>query len=466
MLIDRLLAGVGRLGDWNYFVFFLAAALECSAFLGLLVPGESLVLAGGFLASLGLLRVGDLIAVVALGAVLGDSIGYELGRRRGRSWLLHYGHWAGIRSTHLESVDAFYARHGGKTVFVGRFIGFLRALGPFVAGSSHMRYRQFLLFNVLGAVLWAAAFVLLGYFLGHSWQLAEHWIGRASAVVGGTLVLLLGFAWLWRWAARHEVGLKRFWLLAVQHPWIVAVRPRLAPLAAFARARVSPHGYLGLHLTLGASALLATSWLFGIIAGDVVRGRPLTLADARVAAWLHAHATPGLTTVMLAISRLGQPAVVIGIALLLAFYFLRQRHWYRLLALALVVPGGMLLNVLLQSAFHRQRPQFSDPILTLTSYSFPSGHTMAATVLYGLLAALAVRTIRTWRWRVFAVLFAGLVVLAVGFSRLYLGAHYLSDVLAAAAEGLAWLALCLTAVESLRRSKVPADTGSPVDPAT
>jgi membrane-associated phospholipid phosphatase len=275
--------------------------------------------------------------------------------------------------------------------------------------------------------------------------------------------LVGALAWVWRWAVRHEADLKGFWTRAVRHPWVVAVRPRVAPLTAFIQARVSPQGYLGLHLTLGALLLIAATALFGTIAEDVVQRHPLTVMDAQVATWLHAHATPGLTTVMLFITSLGAPAMVGSIVSLLTVYLFARRRWYRLLALIVVVPGGMLLNVLLQSAFHRTRPQFSDPILLLTTYSFPSGHTMAATVLYGLLAAFAVWTLSAWRWRVLAVLIAGFLITLVGLSRLYLGAHYLSDVLAAVAEGLAWLALCLTAVESLRRKRTESNTRTPTD---
>jgi undecaprenyl-diphosphatase len=460
VVIDQLVEHVSRLGHWSYLIFFLGAALECSAFLGLLVPGESLVLVGGFFASLGLVDLKDLIVVVAIGAILGDSVGYELGRHLGRPWLIRYGRRVGIRAAHLDRAERFFARHGGKTVFIGRFIGFLRALAPFAAGSSRMPYRSFLMFNVLGAILWASSFVLLGYFFGQSWQLAERWIGRASAIVGGTLLVLFALIWVWRWASRHEADLKRYWAVAVAHPWVVAVRPRVAPLVTFVEARLSPQGYLGLHLTLGALVLLATGWLFGAIAQDVVKGEPLTVVDAEVAAWLHAHATPGLTAAMLCITNLGAPLVVSGVAVVLALYFTWQRGWYRLLALFVVVPGGMLFNVMLQTVFHRARPQFSDPILTVLGHGFPSGHTMAATVFYGLLAAFAVWTISAWRWRVLVVLVAGFIVLMIGFSRLYLGAHYLSDVLAGIAEGLAWLALGLTAVESLRRKRSETGSGS------
>jgi undecaprenyl-diphosphatase len=113
----------------------------------------------------------------------------------------------------------------------------------------------------------------------------------------------------------------------------------------------------------------------------------------------------------------------------------------------------MLLNKFLKYIFHRPRPHFDDPILALTSYSFPSGHTMTATVLYGVLAALLVTKIERRSLRVLVVLLASGLIAVVGFSRIYLGAHYLSDVLGAIAEGIAWLSLCLTAVYSVWRQR-------------
>jgi membrane protein DedA with SNARE-associated domain/membrane-associated phospholipid phosphatase len=452
-VIDQLIEHVGRIGHWSYLVFFLAAALECSAFIGLLVPGETLVLVSGFLASEGVLKLDDLIMAVAAGAIIGDSIGYELGRRLGRPWLLHYGRWAGIHAGHLERADAFFLQHGGKTVFLGRFVGFLRAFAPFVAGSLRMPYRQFLLYNALGGVLWTTSFVCLGYGLGQGWRSAEHWLGRASEIVGGAILLIIAVVQLWRWLARHETEVRRRWQRVVEHPWLVAARRRAAPLRAFIEARLSPQGYFGLRMSVGALVLIAATWVFGGIARSVVAGRPPTVIDAHLAAWLHERATPGLTRVMLDITALGSPVLVGMLAGIVAVVLWWQRQWYRLLALLLTVPGGILLNVALQSAFRRARPQLTDPILTLTSYGFPSGHTMAATVWYGFVAALVVSRLTAWRWRVLTVLAGGVVILLIAFSRLYLGVHYLSDVLAAMAEGLAWLALCLTAVDTLRRAR-------------
>ena len=241
------------------------------------------------------------------------------------------------------------------------------------------------------------------------------------------------------------------WLL--KHSRALAFRRRFISPLAFVRARFSPEGYLGLYLTLGALIILGAAWVFSKIAADVMASGPLTTLDAQIAAWLHQRATPGLTRAMLALTNLHSPIGVGLMALLVALYLLRKQRYYRLTFFLLTVSGGMLLNALLKLAFHRARPTFEHPILTLKTYSFPSGHTMAATVFYGMLAAFAVWTWRDWRRRALAICGAGLMILLVAFTRLYLGAHYLSDVLAAMALGLVWLALCLTAVDIVRRRR-------------
>ena len=183
-MLEYLLDLVTRLGHWSYLIIFLAAALECAAFAGLLVPGESLVLASGFLAHQGVLSLDTVMVAASLGAVVGDNIGYQLGARLGRVWLVHHGRRVGINERRLKRAEAFFDRHGPKAVFVGRFVGFARALVPFVAGASRMPYRRFLMYDALGAALWTIGFVLLGYGLGASWRVAERWVGRVGLIVG------------------------------------------------------------------------------------------------------------------------------------------------------------------------------------------------------------------------------------------------------------------------------------------
>ena len=240
----------------------------------------------------------------------------------------------------------------------------------------------------------------------------------------------------------------------LKHPRVVALLKRFESQIAFVQARLSPQAYLGLHLTLGALVLIGASWLFGGIAEDVLSGDPLTVADGQVANWFHAHSTPVLTQSMLLITHLHGTAGINAFTLIFALLLIAKRAWYWLMSLVIVVQGGMLLNVAMKYAFHRARPHFDDAILTLTTYSFPSGHAASVTLFYGVLAAYMVTQVGEWRRRVLIVLGAFLIIVLVALSRIYLGVHYLSDVLAGFAEGVAWLALCLTAVHTVWRHRV------------
>jgi undecaprenyl-diphosphatase len=188
-MTEALIDLAWRLGHWAYGLVFVAATLEASAFLGLILPGETLTIVGGVLASAGIIGLPETIVAAAMGATLGDSIGYELGRRLGRPWLTRHGKRIGLHGPRLAQVEALFARHGGKTVVIARFIGFLRALAPFVAGASRMPYPRFLIFNIVGAWAWAATFVTLGYVLGQSWWIAERWVGRVGLILGALAVI-------------------------------------------------------------------------------------------------------------------------------------------------------------------------------------------------------------------------------------------------------------------------------------
>lgn len=193
---------VGSLGHWAYAIIFVVVCLESAAFLGFLMPGESLVFLGGFLASQGVLHLRTLIGLVAIAAVIGDSVGYELGRWLGRGWLLRLERRLGMSPHHLQQVETFFARYGGKTVFFARFSVFFRIMVPFVAGAVRLPYREFLAYNVAGGILWSIGAVLIGYLAGESWPVVEHWIGRAGAILAIVVVVLVILAWLWRWEWR------------------------------------------------------------------------------------------------------------------------------------------------------------------------------------------------------------------------------------------------------------------------
>ncbi len=445
-----------RVEHWGYAFLFLVAMLESGAFVGLLVPGESLVLLAGFLCAQGILDTGMVMFVVAAGAAIGDSIGYLLGRLLGRPGLVRFGARFDLTGERIDRADRFFERHGGKSVFLGRFVGFARALVPFLAGSSRMPYRHFLPYDIVGAVAWSVAVVATGYFVGASWEIAAKWIGRASAVLGAALLLALVIAWLGRWAIRHEAIIKSNWAAWLARPSVARIRLRLAPQIDFIQARLSPGSYLGLELTLGATVLVAAAWTFGGVAEDVVTSDPLTLVDAWLAQWLHDHMSPGATAIMQAVSDAHNTLPVAAYGVLIACALIAARNWPRLVMLVVMLPGGMLLNLAVKQVFQRARPSFMEVASNLATYSFPSGHTMAATVFWGFVAAWAVPNLSQWRSRVLVVLGACFMVLLVGFSRLYLGVHYLSDVLAAMAEGVAWTALCLIALRTWEQRRAAA----------
>jgi membrane-associated phospholipid phosphatase len=195
--------------------------------------------------------------------------------------------------------------------------------------------------------------------------------------------------------------------------------------------------------------LVAASLAFAIIAASVATTAPILKQDLQVSVWLHTHGSPVFTAFLVAITQLHSPVGMTIMAVLVCILLWRQGHRYWTLSLALAVPGGMVINTIIKLIFNRSRPVWDDPILTLSSASFPSGHTAGATLFYGFLAAYMVWNMKTLGPRLIAVAGCALMVALVGFSRIYLGVHYLSDVLAAMSISTVWLVICLIAVRGL-----------------
>jgi membrane-associated phospholipid phosphatase len=197
-------------------------------------------------------------------------------------------------------------------------------------------------------------------------------------------------------------------------------------------------GVTGLLLgTLAASALL-----FSKLAVDVAGGEPIVALDRAVAVWLHTHATGFVTDVLSAVTQLGGATVLLAVTVVAAVALALMRRVAHAALMAAALAGGEGLNFALKAAFERPRPSFSDPIVTAAGFSFPSGHAMVALTVYGALAFVTASSARSRRAQVLVFAAAAALVLAIGFSRLYLGVHYVSDVLAAYSAGLAWLTLC------------------------
>jgi membrane-associated phospholipid phosphatase len=215
--------------------------------------------------------------------------------------------------------------------------------------------------------------------------------------------------------------------------------------------RLTPGQYLGLHLTVGLLAAGGSLWLFGGVVEDLITGDPLVRFDRVVDDYLHSHATPHLTTFFLVVTALGSTVAIVLLGVVVAALLAWRRLWTLLWTWIAAVAGSALIDWLLKGIFQRPRPHFAHPLVVETGYSFPSGHAMESFVVYGMLAYLAVLWLRNWEACVAAVCGAALVVVLIGFSRMYLGVHYFSDVVAGYAAGGVWLSALITGAETIRR---------------
>ena len=162
---------------YGYAVVFVGVLLENA---GLPVPGETALLAGAALSRSGALFLPWVVATAIVAAILGDNIGFTIGRRGGRALVDRFGPKIGLSPPRVEQFDAFFDRHGAKTVFIARFVTGLRVFGAILAGTSGMPWGRFLVYNGTGAVAWATTFGAVGYFLAYSWETLEEWIGRTG----------------------------------------------------------------------------------------------------------------------------------------------------------------------------------------------------------------------------------------------------------------------------------------------
>jgi membrane-associated phospholipid phosphatase len=181
---------------------------------------------------------------------------------------------------------------------------------------------------------------------------------------------------------------------------------------------------------------------------------PFAGADHEVATWFHRHVDSTGVTILRIFTDFGSAAWIGLVLFLLVLFFVWKRWWPSLVTLIVAVPGGMLLNELVKVLVQRQRPFVDGPFVDWSGYSFASGHTIGATLLYGQLLLFILPVLKARHWRVLSTLSAASLVAVVGFTRVALGAHFLTDVLAAIVFGVLWLAFCLAAGKPLRRGVI------------
>jgi undecaprenyl-diphosphatase len=371
-----------------------------------------------------------------IGAIAGDGISYWLGRhykeRLVNIW--PFSRYPGM----LTKGEAFFHRHGGKSVLFGRFVGPVRPVIPVVAGMLGMRPVRFGVVNVLSAVGWALVYILTGVFFGASLALA----GTVSTRLAVLVLIFVAGIWSLIWISRKALSLlghkgpaflatlKQWTTTESPHLWTV-LRPvkRLLALLIFSEQGEEPlFAFLAL-------LLFAAGWGFLGVLQDVLAKDPLVIADQAVYHFLQSLRTPWADNAFVAVTELGDSFVNITLFCTVLLVLLVKRCHRTAVFWTLAVLGGLLTVQVLKWTIHLPRPvSIYDGA---SGYGFPSGHTTMNVVLYGFLAILIVRQVAAvWRWGLVSSVV--LIAFIIGFSRLYLGAHWLSDVLGGYFIGTSW----------------------------
>ena len=185
---------------YGYWAIFFGVMLENA---GLPVPGETILLVAGYFAWTGEFNIAPVMLIAAVGAVIGDNIGFAIGHHYGRGFLLKIGRFVFLTPKRLELMESFFQKHGNKTILVARFITGLRVFAALLAGASNMRWRVFLVYNVAGAVLWSIVITTLGYVFGQSLPLLLKWVGRSGTIFLIVAIVIGVISWR---IYRHKVN--------------------------------------------------------------------------------------------------------------------------------------------------------------------------------------------------------------------------------------------------------------------
>ncbi len=451
--INSLLPSIEHLGILGYWLVMAISFSESFAFLGEIVPGATLITLAGFFSAQGYLDIGDLIWFTAIGAILSDSLSFWLGEKGSKLFANKI-----IKNKYLKYIkkgEDFFKKHGNKSIFLGRFIGPLRPVIPFIAGMFKMNKRSFFFWNVLSGFSWAISFLLLGYFLGGSLNIIKTWSSRVGFFITTIILVLIIIRWLinkskpalsliisiWnsvKTAIKNNSDIQRF------------VRKH-QKLITFIKKRLDKEKFSGLPLTLSIIAFLYVLAHFLGIIEDVITSDSIIGIDERLANLFFTFRDAKLINFFTWITILGKWQIIATSLLIVTVLLKICKKSIYIIPFWLTVFISEALTFIGKITFQRPRPDISYYIES--SFSFPSGHATIAVAFYGFLTYLLLRETNKWKQKT-NILFSGLtIILLIGLSRLYLGVHYLSDVWAGYLSGLLILIIGIALVEWVQKKQ-------------
>lgn len=423
---DNLLAWISAHPVAAGAVIFAIAFCDAVIVLGTLVPALPLMFAVGVLIGLGELSGPYALLCAAVGAFAGDATSFWIGHRWGPQLR---NHWPFRKYPQLlDRGELLFRRNALKSILIARYVGPIRPFVPAVAGMLRMPLRRYALASGLAAVSWAALFLLPGWMLGHAYDAVAAVAGRLGLVLG-LLLVVLALAWAmvlytYRWFAAHaDALLARVLRWSHAHP----------VLGRYSEALFDPRRRESVPLALLAILLLAIVWVwFAFLVLVIGHGEPLMI-DLAVHELMLALRNPLADYPLAAVASLGDEQVLTPAALLVLLYLAWRKRWMAAAHWLAALAFGLALTAWLGASVDIPKP----PSVS-SGFGFPSIAVTMATITFGFFAVLIAREL-PGRTRVWPYLVSGVVVALIGFARLYLGAHWLSDVIGGMLFGIVWL---------------------------
>ncbi|MGB8313841.1 MAG: bifunctional DedA family/phosphatase PAP2 family protein [Aestuariivirga sp.] len=426
--------------SWAIVVVFLIAFGEALLIIGLFVPSTAVLVGAGILVGSGHLPFWPVFIAASVGAIVGDQISYWAGRFFGERlknlWPLN-------RFPQLVARGEDFVRsHGGKSIALGRFVPGVKAVVPGIVGMLGMSQLYFATVNVSSGIVWAAAHVVPGILIGQGLALAGELSGHLALILLALLAILAVAGWIIRLFA------------AGASPYLDHVLGRVAAWAKTRNSRslhrfgrsISPENPRSLLIIFFVAMLVLALIGFVVLVTGMVSRDAIPNADFSLFNLMREVRNAPADELMVPITMLGDGIVLTAMMATIVGWLMWRKAWRAAIASTVIFLGGKLFAVLLKFGIHRPRPLES--YAGSEVFSFPSGHATMAAITFGILAVLASHAMNRWsRSLVYAT--CGLIVITIAYSRLYLGVHWLSDVLGGLMFGGVMVAAFGVAIEAI-----------------
>lgn len=383
----------------GYSLLFLVSMLEGVPFIGSFVPGQTLVIMAGFLAKLGMFTLPLLILIISLGAIVGDYVGYLLGRRYGYALIVRLSKYFFIRIHHIERAKKVLQEHTGKALLFGRFSPITRAFTPFLAGAGEVKAPLFWIYNLAGGIVWALSSVLVGYIFGASYEAVSHYIGRfIFFAVILSIVLVLVYRSINK---RHHI-------------------------------------FVRFHLYTLSAAVLSLYVFFKTLQDSLGKETFFSHIDVWSNSFVVSIWNPWVAEIMIGVSYVLSPTVCVIAAIVLLAALVREKRFYYAWVTFLSLSCTLIAVPFIKNAVGRLRPE--NAFLLSPDASFPSAHATFVCVVLLLFMLILFKVIKNRHTKYIVGTISVFCILLVGISRVYLNIHWFSDVVG----GFALAVLCVS----------------------